>query len=139
MCETKPHYFIRRRVQITQPSPTPFKGEGRTMAQAFAVNFYHSRQWAQVRDYVMMRDRYTCKHCGRPAQEVHHKIHLTKENIYDPKITLNPDNLEALCRDCHFHQHQIDEGRTMCERGYEFDETGQLVPSRTQNIFEPPR
>jgi 5-methylcytosine-specific restriction endonuclease McrA len=108
------------------------------MAQEWAVNFYHSRQWAQVRDYIMKRDHYSCVKCGRPAQEVHHIKHLTRENIWDPKITLNPDNLEALCRDCHFRQHQIDEGKTMCEKGFEFDESGQLVPSRTRNIFIPP-
>ena len=33
--------------------------------------------------------------------EVHHKIPLSAENIHDPKITLNWDNLELLCKTCH--------------------------------------
>lgn len=104
------------------------------MAQPWAKSFYNSRQWAQVRDYVMMRDRFTCVKCGRPAQEVHHKTHLSRENIFDPKITLNPDNLQALCRDCHFRQHEEDAGRGDAGQGFRFDENGQLVPDA--NIFE---
>lgn len=61
-------------------------------------------------------------------QEVHHKIHLSKENIWDPKITLNPDNLISLCRDCHFRQHEEDAGRGQAvEKGFHFDDHGQLV------------
>lgn len=103
------------------------------MAQPWAKSFYNSHQWAQVRDYIMMRDRYTCKRCGRPAQEVHHKEHLSLDNIGDPNITLNPDNLVALCRDCHFRQHEEDAGRTACEPGFRFDENGQLI--RDDHIF----
>ena len=33
--------------------------------------------------------------------EKHHKIPLTDENINDPSITLNWDNLELLCKKCH--------------------------------------
>lgn len=95
-----------------------------------------------------MRDKYVCTRCGRPAKEVHHKIHLTPENINDPKIALNPDNLESLCRDCHFEEHRNDQtrGRTKdgqlkfkgeCEEGYIFDASGQLVPKkRTERIGE---
>jgi len=98
------------------------------MAQEWAVSFYHSPEWKRVRDYVKMRDRYRCVRCGMPAQEVHHKIHLTKTNIWDPKIALNPDNLISLCRDCHFRIHQEDDGRCATGQGFMFDESGQLVP-----------
>ena len=33
--------------------------------------------------------------------EVHHKIPLTAENLKDPKVALNWDNLELLCKTCH--------------------------------------
>ena len=98
------------------------------MAQPWAESFYHSPEWARVREYVRMRDRFTCQKCGRPMQEVHHKIHLTRENIWDPKITLNPDNLISLCRDCHMKQHAEDDGRCAAGAGFHFDESGQLVP-----------
>ena len=65
------------------------------MAREFSKAFYHSKQWQQVREYVLMRDSYLCRICGRPAEEVHHKIHLTPGNLYDPRVNLNPDNLSV--------------------------------------------
>ena len=41
-----------------------------------------------------------------PAEEVHHKIRLTPENINDPTIALNHDNLVALCKACHLKEHR---------------------------------
>jgi hypothetical protein len=111
---------------------------GGMMARSFSKAFYKSRQWEEVRTFVLMRDRYICQRCGRPAQEVHHKIHLSPENIWDPKITLNPDNLISLCKECHFaqhvrdkeagkrHKHGLSEGD--CAEGYHFDASGQIVP-----------
>lgn len=40
-----------------------------------------------------------------PGEIVHHKTPLTPENIHDERITLNPDNLELLCRECHEKAH----------------------------------
>lgn len=108
------------------------------MARDFATAFYKSKEWAKTRSYVLMRDKYKCQRCGKPAQEVHHKKHLTPDNIWDPWIALNPDNLVSLCKDCHFAQHEEDKaaGRKKynkekysdCREGYHFDENGQLVP-----------
>ena len=103
------------------------------MAREVSKAFYHSKQWQQVREYVLMRDSYLCRICGQPAEEVHHKIHLTPENLYDPRVNLNPDNLISLCRECHFKEHVADKirGKNQKSRNftdsYEFDETGQLV------------
>ena len=36
---------------------------------------------------------------------VHHKIHLDADNIGDPNVTLNWDNLELVCMDCHAAEH----------------------------------
>jgi len=52
-----------------------------------------------------------CERCAAkglivPGREVHHKIHLTPDNINDPKISLNWDNLELLCKDCHMLEHE---------------------------------
>lgn len=108
------------------------------MARLFSKKFYDSREWEEVRQFVLMRDRFICQLCGRPAQEVHHKIHLSPENIWDPKITLNPANLISLCKDCHFAQHTKDKeaGKRKanglsegdCREGFHFDASGQLVP-----------
>lgn len=76
----------------------------------FARKFYKSQAWRNVRDYCMSRDHYLCVDCmkqGRlnPAEEVHHITELTPDNIDDPSITLNPDNLVSLCRECHRARH----------------------------------
>lgn len=36
---------------------------------------------------------------------VHHKCYIDTTNIYNPDITLNFDNLELLCLDCHNKEH----------------------------------
>ena len=73
-----------------------------------------------------MRDRYLCRKCGAPATDVHHVVRLTPDNIDDPKITLNPDNLESLCDTCHKAEHYAE--RTGVTIDYNFDEDGQPVP-----------
>jgi 5-methylcytosine-specific restriction endonuclease McrA len=110
---------------------------GDIMSKPFATAFYKSREWERVRQYCLMRDRYKCQRCGKPAKEVHHIIHLSPENIYDVKISLNPLNLASLCRDCHFAQHEEDKRsgkkhydkskHSDCADGLHFDENGMLV------------
>lgn len=73
------------------------------MAKEWAKTFYNSVLWKQVREAVLKRDRYMCQSygCHNIAEEVHHKIELTPENINDPSITVNMDNLISLCSTCH--------------------------------------
>ena len=101
------------------------------MARDFAKSFYKSKEWIQTREYVLRRDRYLCVKCGAPAEQVHHKTHLTPTNIWDVNISLNPDNLESLCRDCHFEEHRGEHGNGRKNKEeqpqYEFDENGMLV------------
>lgn len=81
------------------------------MAKAFAKSFYNSKEWINVREGILMRDKYLCVKCGAPAEEVHHIIHLSPENIGDPKVSMNPENLVSLCKDCHFKEHYKDKGK----------------------------
>lgn len=105
------------------------------MARDFAKAFYNSKEWQKVRNFVLMRDKYLCKKCGNPAEEVHHIIHLSPANIFDVRIALNPDNLICLCKDCHFAEHKVDKLQGIkkaskaadCDMDYEFDENGYLV------------
>ena len=108
------------------------------IARDFSKAFYKSPEWEKVRSYVMMRDKFKCVKCGKPAKEVHHIKHLTPDNIWDPWIALNPDNLASLCRDCHFEEHKEDKAagkkahdyknKSDCRDGFHFDEFGQVVP-----------
>lgn len=96
------------------------------MSKIFAEAFYHSKQWKAVRREVLRRDHYTCHDCYARASEVHHVIELDTENINDPKIALNPDNLMSLCWSCH---QKITKGYTGAViEGYIFNEDGQMVP-----------
>ena len=57
-----------------------------------------------------------CERCLKhglivPAKIVHHKIELTPDNITNPDITLNFNNLEAVCRECHSDIHKRREKR----------------------------
>ena len=66
-----------------------------------------------------------------PGEIVHHKIHLTPENISDPNVSLNFDNLELLCRNCHADEH------TRLKKRYRFDENGRcLTPPRKSNKID---
>ena len=111
----------------------PFAVEEK-MARAFSKPFYNSPEWQKVRQAVLMRDRFLCVKCGRPAEEVHHKTHLSPKNIGDPRITMNMENLISLCRDCHFAEHRgerIDGLRkTKDDYPYEFDANGMLVEKK---------
>jgi 5-methylcytosine-specific restriction endonuclease McrA len=95
------------------------------MAKPWAKAFYKSKPWRSVRDEVRRRDQYTCHDCGARAEEVHHIIELTPENIHDPNIALNPDNLMSLCGDC--HKKRTKNVADVVD-GYCFDEQGNVVP-----------
>lgn len=103
------------------------------MAREFAKKLYRSTVWKTTRAIVLKRDNYLCQECGEPAQEVHHKIWLTSSNINNPDISVNPNNLVSLCRDCHFKIHKTSrmEAIEKKETGeeYEFDENGILIQS----------
>ncbi|MFA5283922.1 MAG: HNH endonuclease [Bacilli bacterium] len=47
-----------------------------------------------------------CERCGGIGQEVHHRQRVTIENVEDASVSLNPENLELLCKDCHNKEHQ---------------------------------
>ena len=77
----------------------------------FSDGFYKSWAWKRCRDSYLTSVGNLCERCLAkglivPADQVHHKIRLTPENINDPTISLNHDNLEALCMDCHQAEHK---------------------------------
>lgn len=110
------------------------------MAQDWAKAFYNSKAWGAVRDAVLKRDRYCCVRCHCPASTVHHIIRLSKFNVGDPMVALNPRNLETLCDECHKAEHKEERVRafTMTKEhaaiveqvklDYEFDAEGNIVP-----------
>lgn len=77
----------------------------------YAESFYKSKTWQDCRNAYARSRRHLCERClshgiYRTGEIVHHKTHITPANINDPTITLNFDNLELLCRDCHAQEHK---------------------------------
>ena len=55
------------------------------------------RPWRRIRDRILLRDRYTCQHCGRVGEdnEVDHIVNVAQGGTDDDS------NLQTLCPDCH--------------------------------------
>lgn len=94
------------------------------MAKDFAKSFYNSQAWVNVRNSFFIEKLGMCERCSNPGEIVHHKIYITPDNINDPNITLNKNNLELLCRTCHNLEH---EGTSSTRQGIVFNSNGDIV------------
>ena len=71
-----------------------------------AKQFYKSQAWTKCREAYIKSVGGLCERCLAkglivPGYIVHHKCYLNSDNITDPSITLNFDNLEFVCQSCH--------------------------------------
>ena len=79
------------------------------IAKEGAAEFYGSAKWHKCRrNYLSLHP--VCERCEQlgkinKAKIVHHKIYLDTATYKVPEISLNFDNLEALCFDCHRSEH----------------------------------
>ena len=103
------------------------------MARDFARQFYDSDGWRKCRlGYISHRrsiDGGLCEKCReQPGKIIHHKIHLTPDNITDPDIALGFDNLMYVCIECHNIIHGY--APELPERAvrYAFDLDGNPIP-----------
>lgn len=92
----------------------------------FARYFYSSKAWQRTRTAYAKSKRNLCEVClskgiVKPGEIVHHKIRLTPENINDPSITLDWNNLQLVCRDCHAAIHD------KRQRRYKIDDYGRVI------------
>lgn len=92
----------------------------------YAKTFYKSQAWKDTRNAYAKSKGNLCEVClakgiYRSGEIVHHKIHLTPENIADPSVSLNWDNLQLVCRDCHAQMHDNK------QRRYKLDELGRVI------------
>lgn len=86
--------------------------------------FYNSTAWIKCRGGYMQSKGYVCELCGDVAVICHHKIHITPGNINDPNITLNWENLQAVCVECH---NKIHFTTLATAAGLMFDHKGNLI------------
>lgn len=85
-------------------------------------SFYSSAAWQETRKAFAKSKKYLCERCLArglivPGVIVHHKQHINAKNINDPQITLNRDNLQLLCRDCHSEVHRRQKRYTVDNSG----------------------
>lgn len=74
-------------------------------------SFYASEAWTTLRKLLIVEREYKCERCKKVIKEPkdligHHKKELTPENVTDHMISLNPDNIEIICFDCHNKEHK---------------------------------
>lgn len=92
-----------------------------------ASRFYKTKAWQKCRDAFAKSKRGLCERCLKrgeyvPGEIVHHKIYIDINNVHDPEILLNWDNLELLCRKCHGAEHDSR------KRRYDIDPFGKISP-----------
>lgn len=94
--------------------------------QDWSEGFYKTKRWQECRNAYMQQSGGLCEDClargiYKPAEIVHHITPLTPQNINDPAVSLNPDNLRAVCRECHAAAHGAR------QRRYTIDEMGRVI------------
>lgn len=78
--------------------------------QAWAERFYKPKAWRECRDAYFASQHGICERCEGAGRIVHHQVYLSPENINDPDVALNWENLELLCQDCHNAEHGLSLG-----------------------------
>ena len=104
----------------------------RGKGERFSDAFYISPAWRKCAHAYRRSVGGLCEECRKrglivPAEEVHHKIRLTPENINRPEIALNWKNLIALCKECHLKAHRK-------EKRWTVDEDGNVTPKDPPSI-----
>lgn len=109
------------------------------MSYGARKKFYNSKAWKDVRKTIWLKQNLLCNRCHKPVYIdglsdyipkenrrtgiVHHKIYLNDTNIYDDNITLDENNLEGICKECHELEHHQD---VSIRKNYIFDAEGNI-------------
>ena len=116
------------------------------MSRIFAKKIYQSKKWKECRELIYKKYHGLCAECGKPGDEVHHKIFLDAINCNDPNIVYGEDNLVLLCRDCHFEKHRATNPLErnfrkpirLTNNGTYFDSNGEIKPCKRYIIYGAP-
>ncbi len=97
----------------------------------YAKKFYKSKQWQHTRQAYASSVGGLCERCLAkglyvPGDIVHHKIYIDQVSINNPDISLNWNNLELVCRECHAQEHKLGSHRQNPRR-YVVDQYGHAV------------
>lgn len=96
------------------------------MAKEYAKQFYKSKTWKDCRESYIKYRQGLCERCLakgmiKPGLIVHHKNYISPDNISNPEITTDFNNLELLCQECHNAEHFGSEKR------YHVDNLGKVI------------
>lgn len=74
-------------------------------------SFYVSKPWRELSFALKVERGGRCQRTGKVFADMsqliaHHIIELTEENVSDPSIALNPDNIEIISFNEHNHEHR---------------------------------
>ena len=97
---------------------------GGNMAKDYSKKFYNSSAWKRLSEYIRVSRHFTCEECGEYGTQVHHIEEITPENINDASITLNENNLQLLCEECHNKKRKKEAD---VNNGLKFDSNGDLI------------
>lgn len=98
------------------------------MAKEYAKKFYNSKAWQDCRGSYISKVHGLCEHCKdiTPGYIVDHIEEITPDNIGDPEITLNHENLQYLCLPCH-NTKTFGKDYEVVREGLGFDKEGNLI------------
>lgn len=90
-------------------------------------SFYDSPAWKACRA-TYLQQHPLCEDClmrgiYKPAAHVHHLVWLDEGNYLDASVSLNHDNLRAVCVDCHNREHAA-----KAPRRWKVDAAGNVTP-----------
>jgi 5-methylcytosine-specific restriction endonuclease McrA len=103
--------------------------------------------WVKLSEAIRKRDGYCCRRCGKRQDE--QKIKLAVDHIRpwrsftDKSLANQPDNLAALCSECHGHKTHVVErawlmGDVLPLLAFERAINGPSAATFSQDIPEPP-
>ena len=109
--------FVRRRASIREHT-------------AEAKKFYNSTAWKKCRtSYINSLVDGLCEHCQfNIGYIVDHIEEINIKNINNPMITLNHDNLQYLCLECH-NKKTFGTPKEKIRAGFSFNGLGELIYS----------
>ena len=78
---------------------------------AVLESFYASKEWRSFRFTIIGERGLICEHCRKIIAKqrdahLHHKVELTVDNYKDATVSLNPDNVMLVHKDCHDQIHE---------------------------------
>lgn len=81
----------------------------RAIEKGKAINFYKSEEWQRLRYKTMSNSNRQCVLCGASNTELH-VDHIKPRSLY-PKLALDPNNLQILCKACNYGKGNRDDTR----------------------------